>query len=72
MQAILTDAARRSARLERRLYADSDNSLLEELKDKGVRVTYPDPAPFRDASMAVYEAFVTSDEDRELLEAILE
>jgi tripartite ATP-independent transporter DctP family solute receptor len=72
VRSALSDAARRSAQLERRLYADSDNSLLDELRDKGVRVTYPDPAPFREASRAVYEEFVTTEEDRQLLEAILE
>lgn len=72
VQVILENAARRSAQHERRLYADSDNSLLETLKQQGVSVTYPDPAPFREASADVYAEFVTSDEDRALLEAILE
>ena len=71
VQQILADAARRSAHYERRLYAASDNSLLETLKGQGVSVTYPDPAPFREASKAVYEKFVTSEEDRALLEDIL-
>ncbi|MEO1204605.1 MAG: TRAP transporter substrate-binding protein, partial [Pseudomonadota bacterium] len=72
VQTILEDASIRSARYERRLYADSDNSLLETLEARGVIVTYPDPAPFRDASTEVYEAFITNDADRALLEAILE
>jgi tripartite ATP-independent transporter DctP family solute receptor len=72
IQAALTTAAKRSAHYERKLYADSDNSLLDELVRRGVIVTYPDPAPFREASKQVYEEFVTSDEDRALLEAILE
>ena len=72
VQALLQEAAIESAHFERRLYAESDNSLLETLERQGVSVTYPDPAPFREASRAVYEAFITSDEDRALLEAILE
>lgn len=72
VQEILTRAARQSALLERRLYADSDNSLLETLQRQGVNVTYPDPAPFREASRTVYDEFVTSEEDRRLLEAILQ
>lgn len=72
VRTILEDAAIRSARYERRLYADSDNSLLETLEAQGVIVTYPDPAPFREASTEVYEAFITNDADRALLEAILE
>lgn len=71
VQNILADAARRSAHYERRLYAESDNSLLQTLKDQGVSVTYPDPAPFREASKSVYEKFVTSEADRALLEEIL-
>jgi len=71
VQKILADAALRSAHHERLLYAESDNSLLETLKDQGVSVTYPDPAPFREASKAVYEKFVASEEDRALLKAIL-
>ena len=72
VQAVLADAAIRSAHYERRLYADSDNSLLETLAGQGVTITYPDPGPFREASKPVYERFVTSDEERALLEAILE
>ncbi len=71
VQDILTEAGKQSALLERRLYAESDNSLLEVLESKGVKVTYPDPAPFREASQAVYDEFVTSETDRALLEAIL-
>ena len=71
IQDILTEAGRQSAVLERQAYADSDNSLLSVLQSKGVKVTYPDPAPFREASNEVYDAFVTTDIDRELLNAIL-
>jgi tripartite ATP-independent transporter DctP family solute receptor len=67
---ILKDAALESAHYERRLYAESDNSLLESLERQGVSVTYPDPTPFRKASEAVYDEFITSDEDRAMLEAI--
>ena len=71
IQEILTEAGRQSAVLERQVYADSDNSLLSVLQSKGVKVTYPNPAPFREASKKVYDSFVTSDKDRELLNAIL-
>ena len=69
---ILKEAALESAHYERRLYAESDNSLLDTLEQQGVSVTYPDPAPFREASKLVYEEFITNDEDRTLLEAILQ
>ena len=71
IQEILTDAGRRSAVFEREIYADTDNKLLPILEKKGVIVTYPDPAPFREVSKTVYDEFVTTDENRELLNAIL-
>ena len=71
IQEILTEAGRQSAILERQAYADSDNSLLTVLQGKGVQVTYPDPAPFREAAKTVYNEFVSTDEDRELLNSIL-
>ena len=70
IQDILTSAGRQSAILERQAYADSDNSLLSVLQRKGVEVTYPDTAPFREASIAVYDEFITTDKGRELLNAI--
>ena len=72
VQTVLNEAALESAIYERRLYAESDNSLLDSLKRQGVSVTYPDPTPFRDASTAVYDEFITSEEDRALLETILQ
>jgi tripartite ATP-independent transporter DctP family solute receptor len=72
VQTLLKEAALESALYERRLYAESDNSLLGYLKEQGVSVTYPDPVPFREASMQVYDEFITSDEDRALLKAILQ
>lgn len=70
IQNILTIAGRQSAVLERQVYAASDNSLLSVLQRKGVKVTYPDTAPFREASKSVYDEFVTTDKGRELLNAI--
>ena len=72
VQQVIAEAARESALLERRLYAESDDGLLAVLEGKGVEVTYPDPAPFRDASRAVYDEFVKTESERALLDAILE
>ncbi len=71
VQKILLEAGLQSATHERKTYADSDNSLLSELKSQGVEVTYPDLAPFREASQLVYDAFVKNEEDRKLLNTIL-
>ena len=59
-----------SAAVERKAYADSDNSLLDKLKARGVKVTYPDPAGFREASKAVYDEFVKSSSSKSILKAI--
>jgi len=40
---------------ERELYANVSAKRLEQLKELGVNVTYPDPEPFREASREVYE-----------------
>ena len=71
IQDILTKAGHQSAIFERQAYADSDNSLLSVLQSKGVKVTYPDTAPFREASKKVYDEFITTDKDRALLNTIL-
>ena len=71
IQDILTKAGHQSAIFERQAYADSDNSLLSVLQSKGVKVTYPDTAPFREVSKKVYEEFITTDKDRALLNTIL-
>ena len=60
-----------SAKAERAAYAKSDNSLLDSLKKKGVKVTKPDPRPFREASRKVYEEFVKTKETKDLLDKIL-
>ena len=72
IQEILSEAGLVSASAERAAYSKSDNSLLESLKEKGVMVTTPDPTPFREASQAVYDEFIQTEEDRKLLQMILD
>jgi tripartite ATP-independent transporter DctP family solute receptor len=71
IQNILTEASRQSEILERKAYADSDGSLLSVLESKGVKITYPDPSPFREASKKVYDELINTDEEREMLNTIL-
>ena len=71
VQKALLDAGPKAAAVERKAYSDSDNSLLESLKAKGVKVTYPDPIPFRNASKAVYDEFVKSSSSKAILDEIL-
>lgn len=71
-QQILLDAARESAAVERKFYADSDAKLAEELAGLGAIITRPDPAPFRKASEKVYAKFIKTDEMKELVRMIRE
>ena len=71
IQTILLEAGLESATAERKAYSDSDNSLLSSLKAKGVKVTYPDAAPFRKASQPVYDEFVKTPAQKKVLEMIM-
>lgn len=70
VQAALIKAGLESAKVERKAYSDSDNSLLDSLKKQGVKVTYPDPKGFREASKAVYDEFIKSPSSKSVLDAI--
>jgi len=71
IQQALSEAALKSAAVERKTYAESDSSLLSVLKSQGVKVSNPDTTPFREASKAVYDEFVKTDEQKAMLEQIL-
>ena len=67
IQAALVQAGQESAVWERQFTIDQDKLLLEKIKAQGVNITTPDPAPFRKASQAVYEKFLTTPLDKKLL-----
>jgi TRAP-type C4-dicarboxylate transport system substrate-binding protein len=69
-QTALLEAGREASRLQRRLTNDSNKAKLAELEAAGVNVTFPDPAPFREASKIVYEEFLKTDVEKELLAQI--
>lgn len=54
VQAVLAEGAKIYAEENRRLFAESDAKLLEDLKAKGMIVNSPDLAPFREATKSVY------------------
>lgn len=58
--------------VERSAYAATDETKLKALKEAGVTVTTPDPGPFRTASQKVYDEFITSDDDKRRLKAIID
>lgn len=70
-QQCVTDAMAKAETVEREAYAKTDETKLDVLKKAGVKITHPDPAPFREASKKVYDEFITSDDDKRRLEAIL-
>ena len=69
-QKIIDDASKESTRLERKLYAEWEVERLEDLKAKGVEVSYPDVEPFRKAAQKVYEKYADEVGGMELIDAI--
>ncbi len=55
LQEVVDDSLRELVDYERNLYTEIDQKRLEQLKKAGVKVTYPDRAPFLEASKEVYE-----------------
>jgi tripartite ATP-independent transporter DctP family solute receptor len=70
-QKILTDVGRQAGVDHFKLYEASDQAIFEQLKTKGVNITYPDPAPFREAAKKIHEQFLKTDKEKELLNVIL-
>jgi TRAP-type transport system periplasmic protein len=54
---IVQDAAAEATALQRRLSAESDSKLLDDLKSKGVQISTPDQAAFRKATASVAETW---------------
>lgn len=71
-QKILLEAGAKASALQRRLTTASNNAKLGDLLAKGVKVTVPDPAPFRQASEKVYAEFLKTDTEKELMRLIQE
>lgn len=72
VQAVLLEAGRESAQVERDVYAVSDAELKGMVEAEGVRITYPDAEPFRKRAAPVYEEFADSEIKKKLLEQISE
>jgi len=69
-QKIVDEAAMESTKLERKLYREWEIERLDDLKAKGVTVTYPDPEPFRAAAMNVYKKYADEVGGMELIDSI--
>jgi tripartite ATP-independent transporter DctP family solute receptor len=56
-QKAILDAARHAEQFNRAFILDEDRTIQEQVRAKGVTITKPDPAPFREATRSVYEEF---------------
>jgi tripartite ATP-independent transporter DctP family solute receptor len=71
VQKAVVQAAQESAKVEREAYARSEDVALAQLKARNVKITTPDPEPFRKASQALYAKF-GGPEDQARLKKIVE
>jgi tripartite ATP-independent transporter DctP family solute receptor len=53
----IMDAAKHAEQWNRKFILEEDKGIQEQVKAKGVGITKPDAAPFRQATMSVYEEF---------------
>lgn len=70
VQTALLEAGAESAIWQRQYVIDQELPLLEELRGKGVSVVQPDTTAFREASIPLYEGFMTTDSQRALFAAL--
>lgn len=54
-QDVIAEAAKIYAVENRKMFAEQDALLKEDLKAKGMKLNYPDLAPFREATSSVYD-----------------
>ena len=65
-------AGKRTCDYTNTAYREDTAKALFDLQQKGVKVTLPNPVPFRDASKKVYEQFLTTDTLKQLMAMVLE
>lgn len=69
-QDALLEAGRKVGMDQQQDWQNSDGQLLDTLKENGVTVTMPDPAPFRAAAQKIYDEFLTTDDQKRLIALI--
>lgn len=72
IQTALMEAGREAAAWERTYVEDQEQPLVDKFREAGANITQPDPAPFREASMPLYESQLTTDGQKALLKAMTE
>jgi TRAP-type C4-dicarboxylate transport system substrate-binding protein len=59
-QKAIVEAAKHAETFNRKFILDEDRDLQVQVKAKGVSITKPDAAPFREATRSVYDEFYAS------------
>ena len=70
VRSALLEGGHKAAVWEQDHYAAGDKERLEDLKKAGVTITALDPQPFREAAAKVYDEFLTTADEKRLLERI--
>ena len=65
------EAAVESAHYQRKLWAESEISMLDALKKAGVEVSYPDKSPFMKKVEAMYETYINDERIYSFINKIL-
>jgi TRAP-type C4-dicarboxylate transport system substrate-binding protein len=71
VQQALTEAGVEAAAYQRQTYRDSDAKLYDKLVEAGVNVTKPDVGPFRAEVEKIYANYITTDEQKRLVELLM-
>ena len=72
VQTALLEGGAKAAEWEQDHYATVDAGRLGKIEEAGVTITALDPVPFREAAKKVYEEFLTDENEKRLLQMILD
>lgn len=67
----LSEAGKESADWQRQYVDDQEKPLLDALVEKGVTITSPDPKPFQEAAVPLYNAMLETDSQQALFDAVM-
>src|SRR5690606_42057064 len=70
VQTALIEAGEESAVWQHQYVIEQEQPMLDELREKGVTIVQPDIAPFREASLPLYETFLETDSQKALFELL--
>ena len=68
IQIALKESGEEAATWQRQYVDDQEKPLLEALVENGVTISHPDPAPFREAVIPLYNEMLETDSQKELFE----